>query len=271
MRTFKTLKLHASRKLLSALLAVLLAAGSAVPVFAITPEEALEATFAHIAGRPDLPAYVPPEAVPGYTDETVIQYFVEVAMYAEYEGYRGYLMRYESPIQYCFLGHPDEDDKAQVRALAAALNEVPGFPGISEAENDWDANVKIMFSSQADYEAQFNLHVPGYSWGYSSVWFYTTGAEKGQMSATYVWISDDAWPRLDRNSIICEELVQGLGLLNDPEYGYYSIFDQNRNDCDWPSDLDWAVVYLLYDPRMDRFATEAEAREIAQGILDSWK
>ena len=86
-----------------------------------------------------------------------------------------------------------------------------------------------------------------------------------------MWISNEAWPRVDRDSIICEEFIQGQGMLNDPSYGYYSIFDQNRNDCDWPSPLDWAVIRLLYDPRMDRGFTEAEARRAAQLILDSWK
>ena len=71
--------------------------------------------------------------------------------------------------------------------------------------------------------------------------------------------------------MIAEEFIQGLGLLNDPEYGYYSIFDQNRNDCDWPSELDWAVVNLLYHPWMDRTASESQVRETAQMILDSWK
>ena len=105
----------------------------------------------------------------------------------------------------------------------------------------------------------------------ASVWYYDQGYYLGELTATNIWISNDAWPRRDRNSVIAEEFIQGLGLLNDPEYGYYSIFDQNRNDCDWPSELDWAVVNLLYHPWMDRTASESQVRETAQMILDSWK
>ena len=217
---------------------------------------------------------VPPwnkTAVAGFTDEEVIQYFVEVTMYGEYEGYRGFLLRYEEPIKYMFMGSPDEADKQTVRRLAAALNDVPGFPGISETEVYSDAQMHIMFSDLDTYEDYFDISVPYGSWGYSSVWYYTDSIWRGEMSATHIWISPDAWPRLDRDSVICEEFIQGLGMLNDPEYGFYSIFDQHRNDCDWPSELDWAVVRLLYEPRMDRFSTEAVARETAQAILNSWK
>ena len=248
---------------------------SAAPVFAdsLTEEEAVELVFTDIFskfGSIDEPPW-DKQAVPGYDDETVIQYFVEVALYGEYEGYRGYLMRYEEPITYYIMGDPDEADIAQLADLAEALNGITGYPGISRTYVEDGATIKVMFSDEATYEKYFNLNVPNGSWGYSSCWYYTAQEYLGIMSNTNVWISNEAWPRLDRNSIICEEFIQGHGLLNDPTYGYYSIFDQNRNDCDWPSDLDWAMVALLYDPRMDRYASEAEVREIAQEILNSWK
>ena len=263
------------RKWTAVLLAAALLLGSAVPVFAdtLSGQEAVDLVFEHIYNSFH-GAEVPLQeksAVAGYDDEQVIQYFVEVALWGEYEGYRGYLMRYEDPVTYYVMGEPDGDDLRQLDRLVEALNDVPGYPGITQTWTEDDATIKVMFSDEATYEDYFGLNVPDGSWGYSSVWYYTDPSVLGKMSNTYVWISDSAWPRLDRNSIICEEFIQGQGMLNDPSYGYYSIFDQDRNDCDWPSGLDWAMVYLLYDPRMERQFSEEQVRETAQAILDSWK
>ncbi|MBR5642537.1 MAG: DUF2927 domain-containing protein [Firmicutes bacterium] len=261
-------------RLLSLILCACLLLGAA-PIYAagITEQEAADLVFDHIYHSlygEDVPPW-DRQAVPGFEDSEVIQYFVEVALYGEYEGYRGFLMRYEEPIKYYVMGEPQGTDEEQLAFLAETLNTIDGYPGISRTWDENEADIKVMFSDEATYENYFGLNVPNGSWGYSSVWYYTDPTYLGEISDTYVWISSDAWPRQDRDSIICEEFIQGHGLLNDPTYGYYSIFDQNRNDCDWPSPLDWAVVRLLYDPRMDRKASESKIRSTAQDILNSWK
>ena len=262
-------------RLLCLALAACLLLGSAVPAYAdsVTEEEALELVFADIFDKfaaVDEPPW-DKQAVPGFDDEEVIQYFVEVALWGEYDGYRGYVMRYEKPVTYYVMGDPMEADIAQLADLAEALNKIPGYPGITRTYEETEATIRIMFSDEATYENYFRVNVPNGSWGYATVNYYTDGEEKGKIGFGRVWISNEAWPRLDRNSVICEEFIQSRGMLNDPSYGYYSIFDQNSNDCDWPSELDWAVVKLLYDPRIDRFASEEEIRSTAQEILNSWK
>lgn len=262
-------------RLIVLILCACLLLGSAAPVFgaSISDEEAVDRVFEQIYN-----SYyghgTPPwdrTAVPGFSDEEVIQYFVEVTMYGEYDGYRGYLMRYETPITYCILGEADADDIQQLEYLAETLNTIEGYPGITRTWDVDKAVIKVMFSSEIAAEEYYDLQIPANSWGYASVWYYTGGEHKGRITGTKVWISNDAWPRNARDSVICEEFIQGQGMLNDPSYGYYSIFDQYRNDCDWPSPLDWAVVRLLYDPRMDMLASESEIRATAQEILESWK
>ena len=74
----------------------------AAPVYAasISEQEAVDLVFGQLRDR-----FAPPEdppsdkdAVIGFSDAEVIQYFVEVALYGEYDGYRGYLLRYEEPL-----------------------------------------------------------------------------------------------------------------------------------------------------------------------------
>ena len=247
----------------------------AAPAYAdgLSEQEAVDLVFERLYDRFGSQE-APPEdkpAVIGFEDSEVIQYFVEVALYGEYEGYRGFLMRYEDPITYYVMGDPQDTDEHQLAYLAETLNTIEGYPGITRTWDESAAMIKVMFSDEATYENYFSLDVPNGSWGYANCWYYNQGEDLGKLSNTNVWISNEAWPRQDRDSIICEEFIQGQGLLNDPDYGYYSIFDQNRNDCDWPAPIDWAVVRLLYDPRMDRTASEEEIRRTAQVILDSWK
>ena len=180
----------------------------AAPVYAdtLSEQDAVEFVFEDIY-RNFVGQETPPwdkQAVPGFEDSEVIQYFIEVAMYGESEGYRGFLMRYETPITYYVMGEPEGTDEAQLAFLAETLNTIEGYPGISRTWNESDATIKVMFSDEATYERYFGLDVPSGSWGYASCWYYTDPDHLGELSNTYVWISNSAWPRIDRDSIICE-------------------------------------------------------------------
>ena len=161
----------------------------AVPAYAdgLTEQEAADLVFEDIFSKfgSTVEPVEPPvdkQAVPGYDDEAVIQYFVEVALYGEYEGYRGYLMRYEDPITYYIMGDPDEGDIQQLADLEEALNGITGYPGISRTWTEDGATIKVMFSDEAAYENYFSLNVPDGSWGYSSCWYYT--AQEGPCAKT---------------------------------------------------------------------------------------
>lgn len=212
-----------------------------------------------------------PYAVDGFTDDEIIEYFMKIALEGEYGGSRGYIIKYDAPLYYSVYGKPSDEDLRVLRGLADELNKIEGFPGLYETNDPSLVNERIYFTSQRTFEMAAEILVPEGSWGYANVWFFNGGELKGTMINGYVWISEDARPQNpDRNSIICEELVQSLGLLNDTDWGIKSIFDQDRNDCDWPSELDWAVVKILYNPAiicgMNAEEAEAAAREIVSNM-----
>ena len=261
-------------KFLSALLALclILCSGSIAHAQELSSQEAIDRVFANIELNSALIRnHIPPKepAVDGFTDEQVLDYFMEVAYKGEYEGDIQFCLRYEKPIYYAVYGEPGEEDLAKLDALVAALNEVEGFPGMFAEANLDNVNFEIYFSSEESYESTTGIFVEDNSWGYATVYYYTLAENFGTISNSYVWISDYAGPQEpDRNSIICEEVVQALGMLNDPTYGYYSIFDANRNDCSWPSALDWAVIRTLYHPSMRAGTDRQSGLEKARQIID---
>ncbi|NMA94214.1 MAG: DUF2927 domain-containing protein [Clostridiales bacterium] len=263
-----------SSKLISTLLVlcIVVCSGTAVHAQELSPPEAIYRVFANIELNSALiQSHIPPKepVVDGFTDEQVLNYFMEVAYKGEYEGVREFCLRYESPVRYIVYGEPGEEDLAKLDALVAALNEVEGFPGMFAETNPDNVNFEIYFSSEEYYESNTGIYVEDNSWGYATVYYSTLEENLGEISTSYVWISDYAGPQEpDRNSIICEEVVQALGMLNDPVYGYYSIFDENRNDCSWPSALDWAVIKTLYHPSMRAGTDRQSGLEKARQIID---
>lgn len=245
-------------------------AAEAKPAGSTSPSGAIERVFGDIDSKQDMIlSHISSlhSAVEGFTDEEVIGYFNEVCLYGEYDGFRDCIIKYDKPIRYALYGEPSQEDIAHVEKLMEALNSVEGFPGISPASGDCDPEMKIYFSSETYFESESACEVPEYSWGYASVLRYIYGDMKGEITNSDVWISEDAHPQLDRNSVICEEIIQSLGLLNDPEYGYYSIFDQNRNDCEWPSALDWAVISAFYDRSIRPGDNAADALRKAEAFI----
>ncbi len=273
------------------LLCWLILAGSAVPVHAagwVYPQHAMNPTEEDPDGRArtaldmafgnmrDQAYWIGYKArqytvIPWFFDSEVVDYWEEVSMYGEYDGYRGYVMRYEEPIRCEILGSPSDEDLEIVGQLFASLNEVPGFPGIAIDENVEDdaVRLRILFGPEEEAEDLFDIEIPYNSWGFANVWRYTSGGWLGVISRSDVWICPDAYPPQSRRSVICEEIVQSLGMLNDPDRGYYSIFEQNSNDCDWPSDIDWAVIRIQYSPLLHAGMDGETARAAAYEVLSS--
>lgn len=245
-------------------------AGSAAP----SPQRSLAKVFENIAsnksslirladGKPK---------VDGFTNEEVVDYFLEVALNSEFGSVRNHIIKYTEPVYYRVAGFPSSEDLDTLDRLGEALNSIEGFPGIYRVSYNRPAQATVYFMSEARFELTTGIDVPGGSWGYASISYYDSGLSKGCISGADIWISDEARPQNpDRNSVICEEFIQALGLLNDPSRGYYSIFDQNRNDCEWPSEIDWAVVKMLYSEELKPGLPKEWARKAAEEALKNIK
>lgn len=200
----------------------------------------------------------------GYGDGEVLAYFREIAFGAELGTSVSAIRKWTSPVYYELHGTATEEDLAVLARLTAALGTIEGFPGICEASAaQTQPNFHIYFMAAADIP----LLDPGAegSWGLATTWWYT--ATKVIHSAR-VAIANDVTTQEQRNTVILEETIQALGLTQD-SYAYpESLFYQGETEPQWPPELDWALVRLLYQPRIRAGMDAEEAMAAAGAILE---
>lgn len=199
----------------------------------------------------------------GYSGDEIIDHFCEVALGSEYGGDGSErVIRWSEPIRYYIDGNPTDADLQKISTLAAALDQVPGFPGISEATSSANANLNIHFVDSAgmnaatagvDEGAVFN--------GYVNVWW----SDYNIYSGDIYYLTE--LTQEHRDAVIVEELCQGLGLLTDT-YDYpESIFYQYHTDTAWPTTLDWAIIQLLCSGSITAGMDESAVRAAAASLV----
>lgn len=200
--------------------------------------------------------------IPGVSAEDVILYFNEVCLDAEVINYGdpAKLQRWETPIRYICLGAYTDTDKNTLDTLVNWLNTVDGFPGIQETQEDALANLRIHFCTQAEHLA---LMGEGFSNTDGAVTFWYNEAD--EIYDAVISCRADVDQEL-RNSVILEELYNGLGPINDTSLRADSIIYSEFSTPQDLSLLDALILKLLYHPQMqcgmDAAACEAIIRQL---------
>lgn len=204
--------------------------------------------------EPDEPEYI---TASGYGAAEIIDYFCSVGLSAEYNESPNAVLKWTGPVKYFISGEATQADRDKVASLAAALNAVAGFPGISEAASPDEANLSISF---VDLEGMTEAAGGAYN-GYVTVWW-----DSGVISRGEIYYRTDL-EQSHRDAVIVEELCQSLGLLQDTYDHPESIFYQYHTEIDWPSPLDWAIIELLYSPELRPGMDEESVRSAAAGLV----
>lgn len=204
----------------------------------------------------------------GLTRAELIDYFAEVALHTEYSA-NGVmeavsLSRWALPIYYELLGEYTDEDKALLQSLADTMNKIEGFPGIHEAQADQVANLTISFLSRQEMDERTPAAY-GYCDGFATYYWYNANHEIYSAEICYCNEMDG----VTRASVICEELIQVLGLSNDSETYTESIFYQYGSVLSWPAPVDWALLELLYHPDLYLGMTEDQARQTLTYLLNN--
>ena len=181
----------------------------------------------------------------GVSTEDVIAYFSEVCLAAEFSdgGDPSLLQRWEGPIAYSIQGDPTPEDIATLESFCQWLNTLEGFPGIGAAGNDEYANLRIHFVPEDELNNIMGDEYFG-SDGAVTFWYSDNVINTGT-----ICIRSDIDQYL-RNSVILEELYNGLGAAQDtalrPNSIIYSEFSQPQQ----LTEIDELILRLLYHPRM---------------------
>ena len=98
--------------------------------------------------------------------------------------------------------------------------------------------------------------------GYATGWYSGFAYFEGE-----VGICSDI-DRETKNSVILEEIVQCMGIFNDSYTYPDSLFYQGFNTPQWPTDMDWLMVQLLYREELKPGMNEEEVTAVLRGLLE---
>ena len=199
--------------------------------------------------------------VPDMSAGEILDYFCDVALDSEYGETEHRVCRWESPISYTVEGAATDEDLALIAELCDRLNEIDGFPGIRKAIIAQTANFTVSFVPREEIPGMFTsadencVGMAEYSWD----------VETGEILSARAAITADLTD--ERESTICEEFLQSLGPANDSYEHIDSVFYEGRTLVPRPSKLDWAVLALLYSPKLTTGADKKTAMVQAAGVV----
>ena len=185
--------------------------------------------------------------LPGVPVEDVIRYFNEVCLNAEYviSGNATLVQKWTEPIQYVVYGEPTAEDRFTLSAFTEQLNGISGFPGIHETQNPSQANLRIHFCTR---EELISLMGGGAQYenmdGAVTFWY-----NNNQIYDAIICYRTDLDQTL-RNSVILEEIYNGLGPIQDSSLRPDSIIYQGFSTPQRLTEMDVLLLQLLYHPEI---------------------
>ena len=200
--------------------------------------------------------------VPGVSVEDVILYFNEVCLDAEFShsGDASLLQKWTDPIRYTLYGDYTDEDYATLTGFCHWLNQVDGFPGIYETDDPSATSLRIYFGDQ---EEMITLMGDTFTGMDGAVTFWYDG--ENEIYDAIICYRNDLDQYL-RNSVILEEIYNGLGPIQDtalrPDSIIYAEFSQPQA----LTDIDELILHLLYHPQIQTGMNAKECEAVIRQL-----
>ena len=187
-----------------------------------------------------------PLYVEGVSVDDAIAYFAEVCLDTEYGDKQGasVVQKWTEPIYYTIYGSPSSRDMEVLNAYIKQLNSISGFPGMFPAPYDHMSNLEMYFVDEGEMVNLLGSDFWG-NWGGVTYWYNGFNEIYTEIICQRVDI-----PQYYRDSIIIEEIYNGLGPVQDTEVRYDSVIYQWSNENFTMSKEDILILKLLYHPDM---------------------
>jgi hypothetical protein len=169
-----------------------------------------------------------------------IEYFTEIALGAEFGDEAPVIKKWTENVRIKIGGEQTEQDLQTINNIVSDLNEL--ITGIKIKLVYKNENLIIAFSPESEFSAINPDYVPA---NYSFFWALWHDDNFVIYDASLRISSADITQR-ERAHQIREELTQSLGLMNDSNKYKDSIFYQEWTDVIDFSEIDRAVIKLLY-------------------------
>lgn len=191
-----------------------------------------------------------------FAENEAIRYFLEIALGSEYGMGAFTVKKWKNDLKLEIIGQPTPEDLQTVSRVIEELNQILA-PQIRIGIVPGEGNVQVYFIPDAEfyrYEPQGIVYHGGFFWN----WWNTAG----ELYQARVVIAADRISQRLRSHLIREELTQALGLMNDSRRYEESIFYQDYSETTEFSELDCAVIKLLYSEDILPGMSDFEVKEV---------
>lgn len=212
--------------------------------------------------------------------------FVTVALGREYGGANaGQLIKWIKPIRIGVTGEEGLYYLPAVEQHIADLKEIINHPITLVRGGEADIMVIFLkklaadeieryrplyrpfFANDEAYELQLNK-IRNDTFKAVCLTTIRTVKSRGELTGGIVFIPAEKKAAIAWQCIV-EEITQALGLPNDSDTNFHSIFNDRSPHISLTS-KDKRMLRLLYDPRLKPNMREAEVRQVASEVLKSW-
>ena len=201
--------------------------------------------------------------IPGVSVEDMITYYNEVVLDAEFSsgsGNASLVQKWVSPIYYIVNGSPTQADLTLLADYVQWLNSIPGFPGMQETKVDALADLRIHFCS---YSQMINILGDNFYGCDGGVTFRYNG--QNQICQETICIRTDINQTV-RNSVILEEIYNGLGPVQDTKLRADSIIYSYYSEPQSLTAVDELLLKLLYDPQIQCGMNAAQCESVIRSL-----
>lgn len=197
-----------------------------------------------------------PDSPSRFTDEE-IEYFLEIALGAEYGNVEPVIRKWTSDIRIAVRGAPTDQDQGTLHTVVTELNEL--VRGFSIGFDQQNPNVEIHFAPETSFDSILPQYVLGNA-GFFWVWYNPVL----EIYRAVILIDSERIPQDLRSHLIREEVTQILGLMHDSWRDPESIFYQGHNTTQHYTPTDRQLIRMLHlpeiQPGMDSVAVVAALR-----------
>lgn len=205
----------------------------------------------------------------------ITQAFSEIALKNEYDVAKHKVRKWRIPVR-VFVEHQVGDRALHtqlVRMHLAHLAEITGHD-IQLVDTLLDANLHLVFTRQSQWESEVTrLMGPSSAKNVHGSVCMAKFALNAKSEIERAWVIipvDQAKMHGKLVACIVEEITQVLGLPNDSEKVFPSIFN-DKTPQDLLTGLDFILLKLLYNPSIRAGMTAAEVKAPLQFLLEQWQ
>ena len=197
-----------------------------------------------------------------YSPET-IKYFEDIAFGAEYNGEKKVIRKWNTPIHVFVLGEDIPVLSNEIDKIIKELKNISKNIQIKRVYDKEDSNFLVFFGAKEDYIALEPKVAPYNDLGF--FWVYPN--KKNELYKGSLYLDTNRMLANDtRLHFLREELTQALGLMQDSELYYDSIFYQKWSLTNQYSKIDKQVIEILHLPQIKCGMSVEEVRRVLEKI-----